>query len=102
MNICINSGTVDSVATLGVAPGDVTAPVQLGDDSNGDYWDGRIGPVAFWKRVLSSDERALLWNQGNGLAYPFERLDRTARNLRSRRNHGLTGGYGIINTRKPV
>ena len=31
--------------------------------------DGRIGPVAVWKRLLSSEERALLWNSGAGLPY---------------------------------
>ncbi len=34
------------------------------------YWNGRIGPVAFWKnRTLSADDRAALWNSGAGLAY---------------------------------
>lgn len=36
-----------------------------------DFFDGRIGPAAYWGRVLSAAERALYYNGGAGLAYPF-------------------------------
>src|SRR3989304_4743325 len=32
---------------------------------------GRIDDVGFWKRVLTSSERSLLYNGGVGLTYPF-------------------------------
>lgn len=31
--------------------------------------DGRLGPVAFWSRTLTSEERAELWNDGAGIGY---------------------------------
>lgn len=34
-------------------------------------WDGRIDEVGFWKRVLTEDERAQLYNSGEGTTYPF-------------------------------
>lgn len=34
-------------------------------------WDGEIGPVMLWDRVITGDERTELWNSGNGIAYPF-------------------------------
>jgi hypothetical protein len=33
--------------------------------------DGRVDEFGVWKRVLSAGERALLYNSGLGLAYPF-------------------------------
>jgi hypothetical protein len=33
------------------------------------YFGGRIGPVMMWKRVLTSTERAQLYNAGAGLTY---------------------------------
>lgn len=35
------------------------------------YWDGRIDAVTFWKRVLTSDERATMYNSGAGREAPF-------------------------------
>lgn len=35
------------------------------------YFDGCIGEVGFWKRVLTSTDRSDLYNGGSGLAYPF-------------------------------
>jgi len=32
---------------------------------------GRLDMPSFWKRVLTPAERTSLWNNGNGLAYPF-------------------------------
>lgn len=34
-------------------------------------WNGRIDEAAFWKRLLTSAEMTLLYNNGNGLTYPF-------------------------------
>ena len=35
------------------------------------YWNGQVDELGFWKRVLTSSERAVLWNSGNGRTYPF-------------------------------
>ena len=75
INISINNGTVDSAATGGALQAASTWPLQIGARGNApsaaiEYWQGRIGPIAFWKnRTLSAADRAALWNGGNGLAY---------------------------------
>jgi hypothetical protein len=35
----------------------------------GYYWDGKVDEVSFWKRVLTADERRILWNGGSPLPY---------------------------------
>ncbi len=37
----------------------------------GQYLDGVLDNLAFWKRILTADERTMLYNAGNGLDYPF-------------------------------
>lgn len=32
---------------------------------------GKVGPIMYWKRVLTPTERTALWNGGDGIAYPF-------------------------------
>lgn len=71
INIQINNGTVNSAAHSG-GVFDGTAEFRigtLGDENN--PVDGRIDAVGFWKKVLSSGERTLLYNSGNGLDHPF-------------------------------
>jgi len=77
VNISVNNSTPESSGTTGV-PGDNTSRFVVGAYSHYSAmykWDGRIGPVAFWKSaaggggVLSSSQRSALWNAGNGLAY---------------------------------
>ena len=74
LNIQVNNGTPDSVAhTTGVF--DNTAPFMLGQNGNGaGYHDGRVAEVGFWKRILTSDERALLAKGGSPLALPGSRV----------------------------
>lgn len=68
LNIQINNGTVNSLSwTTGVK--DSTRPFRLGAEQGGNYWDGLIDEVGFWKRVLTSFERTQLYNSGNGLPY---------------------------------
>lgn len=45
----------------------VSRHYQLGDK----WFDGALGPLAFWNRILSAAERVTLRNGGAGLAYPF-------------------------------
>jgi hypothetical protein len=37
--------------------------------TSGENWNGQIGPFSIWNRILTSDERAELYNSGNGLGY---------------------------------
>lgn len=69
--ISVNNGTLQTVSrTQGVDDG--TFPFTIGASVGQSlYWDGLIDEVGFWKRVLTSQERTLLYNQGRGLAYPF-------------------------------
>lgn len=69
IGIAVNAGTPD------------TTPVSTGShDSDGEFrigslfgfgvpWDGLIGPVRFWKKVLTSGERTWLYNGGAGRTY---------------------------------
>lgn len=41
---------------------------NIGRSTGGHYLDGRIDEVAIWKRILTSGERAQLYNSGNGYA----------------------------------
>ncbi len=67
----IDDSTPDCAATT-ITPTDRGESFKLsGRDSNNQWWDGRIDSVGFWKRVLTSGERARLWNGGLGCDYPF-------------------------------
>lgn len=36
------------------------------------FWNGRICEAAYWKRVLTQQERAWLYNDGRGRTWPFD------------------------------
>lgn len=63
-----NSGLV-STSTSG-SPNGYGGPLNLGI-MGGYVWNGRIDELAIWSRVLTSDERASLYNSGNGATYTF-------------------------------
>ena len=47
-----------------------TGDFQIGASTDQSlYWDGLIDEVGFWKRRLTTDEIAQLYNSGNGLSY---------------------------------
>lgn len=71
INIQINDGTVDSTShSGGVHAG--SADFQIGRlASGGAEYDGRIDSVGFWRRIPDAQERALLYNNGNGAEFPF-------------------------------
>lgn len=65
LGIAVNAGTPDTLShSAGVHAGTDTFAV-----GGKRFWDGLIGPVRFWKRVLTSQERTDLYNGGAGLAY---------------------------------
>jgi len=47
--------------------------ISLGgwNQGGGNFWTGYIDEVGIWSRIITSDERAELYNSGNGLTYPF-------------------------------
>ena len=68
----VTNGTVDSLSyTTGLADrGGVFYVGRKGDGSVfARFWDGRIDEVGLWKRVLTDQERADLYNSGNGNTY---------------------------------
>jgi hypothetical protein len=70
LNIQVNNGTADSASFSDTIP-DTTVQLQIGGAGVGPLytWDGLIDQVGFWKRVLTSDERAFLYNAGAGRSY---------------------------------
>ena len=73
INLQVNNGTIHSTAFSadifdGTSEFDIGAVASL---LPGWSWDGRIDSVGLWKRVLTADERAALYNAGAGTEYPF-------------------------------
>ena len=72
LNIQVNDGGVDSVGTGGALQAASAAEFQVGRREFAGFQeplDGRVDEVGFWKRLLTSDERSALYNNGNGLGY---------------------------------
>lgn len=67
INLKVNNGTTTSAAfTFGVF--DSTADLTIGGRHGGQsqLWEGRVDAAGFWKRVLSANDMAALWNGGAG------------------------------------
>jgi Concanavalin A-like lectin/glucanases superfamily len=75
-NIQIDNGAIQSgaanaqFAATGVFQG--TASLRIGTQG-GSSMNGVIDGAFYYSRTLTSIERGLLWNNGNGLDYPFSR-----------------------------
>ena len=71
--ISVNNGALDTVATGGALSAATAANLRIGarDAINQRFITGRVDEVGFWKRLLTSDEKAHLYNSGNGRSYPF-------------------------------
>lgn len=80
-NVQINDGTAHSSSyTFGGQ--DKAASFEIGRRVDvGNYFDGLIDEVGFWKRVLTSQERTDLYNGGAGFAYPFVTTALTAKGV---------------------
>lgn len=71
INIQRNNGTIYTNSTAVPAPISGTAPFALGARGDGVVlWDGRIDEVGLWDRILTTPERAQLYNSGAGVTYP--------------------------------
>jgi hypothetical protein len=71
INIQVNNGAIDSVPWSGGGQ-DSAAEFALGRRAGTEselYWSGRIDEVGIWKRLLTAEERAALYNGGQG--FPF-------------------------------
>jgi len=70
LNIEVDDGGVDSAAHAGGC-NDNISPFALGANPVGpaEVLDGRIDEVGIWRRILSADERTILYNDGDGMGY---------------------------------
>lgn len=72
IGIVVNNATPVTVNTSGVAPSITNTEFNIGSrryPSFENYADASIGPVRFWKRVLTPSERTELYNGGVGRTY---------------------------------
>jgi hypothetical protein len=65
-----NAGTANT-SSYSSGMTDTGATFQIGANENGNTFDGLIGPVRFWKRVLSGAEHTELYNSGAGRTYAY-------------------------------
>jgi len=69
INIQVNNGTANSAA-YSAGSYDDSGDFEIGAfPFYGNYFDGLIDEVGFWKRTLDSTERSDLYNGGAGLSY---------------------------------
>lgn len=67
--IQVNGGTVDSAATTGVIATE-TGPFNIGSINDGALASKQYeDQTCFWKRVLTAEDRAWLYNSGSGRVY---------------------------------
>ncbi len=82
LNLQVNAETVNSVSWTTGVDGVLGHPFQIGRGlGSGRSMDGLIDEAAFWKRVLTSDERAEIYNSGSGLSYDLWDVSSTRHNL---------------------
>ena len=70
VNVQFNNGSVNSASySSGTFPLDSASPFVIGGFETSQYTPGRADECAFWKRVLTADERTQLYNSGAGYSY---------------------------------
>lgn len=72
--IQVNNGLISSLPLAGSIQPDSTENFIIGHSGINAapyYFNGRIDAVGYWKRLLTASERAVLYNNGNGIEYPF-------------------------------
>lgn len=72
IKISVNNGTADSAAQA-AGPFDGTASFTIGASGagTGNFANALIDEIGIWKRLLTSGEKASLYNSGSGVTYPF-------------------------------
>lgn len=73
INISANGGSANS-ASYAFGAADTAGAFRIGGNSAvtpAAFWNGRIDEVGFWKRILTTEERAQVYNKGAGCSYPF-------------------------------
>jgi hypothetical protein len=65
----VNATTATPVSYSSDVFSDNTAPFLIGENAFGQYWDGLVDQVGFWRRALSGAELDELYNSGSGLSY---------------------------------
>jgi len=68
LGIQINNGTKDTATHTGTTA-TPSQPFEIGRYHTSE-WNGRIDEAAFWSRLLTTEEKAELYNSGTGIAYP--------------------------------
>lgn len=97
VNISVNNGAADSQATGGALQAAGTANLSFGGNPAGFYLDGRMADWGIWKRLLSAQETAWLYNNGRGRTYPFDGRPTTDGDLgRSMGIHNLGRKVGAL------
>lgn len=74
INVQVNNGTAENTTTSGTAPNTGAAEFRIGarEYSGAEaYFEGRIGPVMFHKRLLTTGEKTAWYNAGAGVADPY-------------------------------
>ena len=70
--IQINDGSPDESSPAAVSISNTSALLTFGAQfTSPQYFDGDLDEFGFWKRLLTSSEKARLFNNGLGLTYPF-------------------------------
>lgn len=73
-HIQLNNGTPVSIGAPSGGSSDQTFAFNLGSSgAGGAFFNGAIDDTLIWKRVLTSDERSMLWNGGAGRS-PLDNL----------------------------
>lgn len=70
LNFQRGNGTIFSVAWTGGTQ-TAAAAVTLGANSRSGNFTMQAAGVGFWKRALTAQERAALWDSGRGILHPF-------------------------------
>lgn len=70
--ISVNNNAADSAAhAAGIFDGVADFNIGASEDGTADYHNGRVDEVPIWKRLLTANERTVLYNGGAGQTHPF-------------------------------
>lgn len=82
IGIQVNDGTADTAAaTAGVFQGDAAFEIGELSVAAGFEFDGLIDALGVWTRILTTEERTALYNEGLGLQHPFGLQTELANNI---------------------